>query len=154
MRPPPTTKKRYHRFRTVRLGLSLFCRSGPRRSSRRGRQIGIPDISHALPFSVGLLFPNLAVLAVIFRAVFHRHLVGAGQAGHVAGFRHFHVSRFPAYVRHSVDEAFPEITDPILARDDRLIRWQDNCIISVKRDGLIEILCAGCFRPCGIGITD
>jgi len=44
----------------------------------RGWKIGIPDISPALPLGVRLLFPNLAILAAILRAIVHGQFIRAG----------------------------------------------------------------------------
>src|SRR6202011_1208031 len=98
----------------VRLAL-LFL--GSRRRGRWQRQIGIEHVSPDFPFAVGLFFPNLAVLALILGAVFHRQLVGADQTRHVARFRHFHPSGFPADVRQAVEKSFPQISNASLRCD-------------------------------------
>src|SRR3977135_4291888 len=56
---------------------------------RRHRQVGIPDISTTLPLPVGLLLPNLDVLAAVLDRLttgINRHFfVGAAHAGEVSG---------------------------------------------------------------------
>ena len=62
-------------------------------------KIGIPDISATLPFSVGLLFPNLDVFAVVidrFAAdIVYGQFIGAAQASQVTGLGYFHLARLP-----------------------------------------------------------
>src|SRR5439155_18101432 len=66
---------------------------------RRHRKIGIPNVSYDLPCSVGLLFPNLDVFAVVLdwltTGVSHRFFVGAAHIGEIAGLRYFNLGRFP-----------------------------------------------------------
>src|ERR1700730_11322901 len=63
------------------------------------RQVGIPDISTTLPLPVGLLFPNLDVLAAVLHrltAGISRHFfVGAAHAGEISGLRYFNLGCLP-----------------------------------------------------------
>src|SRR5438874_6103023 len=75
--------------------LFLFRSAWGWRNCRHRWQIGTKHVGGDFPFAVRLFFPNLAVLARILGAVFHRHLVGADQTAHLTGLRHFHASGFP-----------------------------------------------------------
>src|SRR4029077_4791362 len=50
----------------------------PRRRCRLRRHIRTAHVYSHCPFSVGFLLPYLAILAVVFAAVLHRHFVRAG----------------------------------------------------------------------------
>ena len=136
--------------KSTRLRLFPPVRLAPIFSRRRGRKIGIPDISTTLPLAVGLLFPNLEIFAAIVNrfpgAVVQGHFIGSAEAGHIAGLRYFYSSGLPTHAARARDHIFPDIPDRFLCRRARHIRRQHNGVVGVVGDRLVEVL--GC-RSCG-----
>src|SRR6266480_4357364 len=97
---------------------------------RRGPRcwkIGIPNVSYDLPCPVGLLFPDLDVLAVVLdrftAGVSHRLFVGAAHVDEIAGFRYFNLGRLPTDgSARSRQHFFPGAPNRFLCRCRRSIR--------------------------------
>src|SRR5882724_8427298 len=132
----------------------LFLRK--RRCSRW--KIGIPNIGAAFPLAVGLLFPDLDVLAAVgdrfTTGVNRRLLVGAAHAGKISGLRDFNLGRLPtegsARTRHHF---FPDTPNRFLCCCARSVRRHYDGVVGIKRHCFVEVLGSHSSGPLSIEVA-
>src|SRR5438874_3271183 len=128
-----------------------------RRAASRWK-VGVPGIRSTFPLTVGFLFPDLDIFAVVVdrlpAGVIHSKFIRATDEAKVARFRHFYFGRFPTNDEAGAGEhILPNLPNCFLCCCRRRVWRQYRGVIGIVGNSLVQVLASRSFRPGGISVT-